>query len=169
MSERVITRIWIGGQLERSRANDLVLAVSQSRVSTGAPDWEHVLCQPVSIEGLLEGLHPDGVLHLQDPNAPDGQMSIFTETCRALGLTYRLWHEATLEDGARVELWWPELEDPLRLHGDHCDPHVELIEAGPIRRAIKLLKKNKACLAKHTLMEACPEFPKVPSLELVED
>lgn len=162
----VIARIWLGGPLRRSVSHELVLAIRRASVSTGLTGLEHITCQPKCIEGLLEARLPDGRLHLQHP---DGKLEPIIKVCRRLGLTYRLWRGPTGDEGAWVEVWWPGLLDPVRLHGDPADPSVELVEAAPVRRAIKLLENNKACLAKHTLLQACPTIIDVPPLELVED
>jgi hypothetical protein len=46
---------------------------------------------------------------------------------------------------------------------------VELVEAAPVRRAIKLLEAGKHYLARHILQQACPAILEVPPLELVEE
>lgn len=167
MTERVLARIWIGGQLRRSQANELVLAVCRSRVSVGAPGWEHVLCQPVSIDGIIETT--DGVLHLQDLAAPDGEMPILTQACCELGLTYRLWHESVADEGCMVELWAPGMEEPLRLHGDPTDPHMELIESLPVKLAINHLREGEVERALFLLERACPELPELQPLVVIDD
>ena len=168
MSERVLARIWIGGRLLRSRSYKLVLAVRKASVSVGVPGFEHITCEPMSIEGLLEST-VEGVLHLQDSQAPDGEMPILTRTCRQLELTYRLWHEPTLDDGCRVEVWEPGMRSPLRLHGDQTDPHTHLVESLPIQLAKTHLREGDVDKALALLERACPAVPEVPELELVED
>ena len=168
MSERVLARIWIGGKLPRSCSYKLVLAVRRARVSVGVPGFEHITCEPVSIEGLLEAT-VEGVPHLQDSQAPDGEMPILTSACRQLGLTYRLWHDPTLDDGCRVEVWGPGMDRPLRLLGDKTDPHTHLVESLPVQLAINHLRDGHLDRALALLKRACPAVPEVPELELVED
>jgi hypothetical protein len=89
MSERVLARIWIGGQLRRGESYKLVLAVRRARVSVGIKPFERIICEPKSIEELLESRGELGRLHFQDPEAPGGKMPLLARTCRELGLTYR--------------------------------------------------------------------------------
>jgi hypothetical protein len=168
MTERVQARIWIGGRCRRSDSHELVLAVKDAHVSVGSPGWEHVLCRPVSIDGLMEAT-TEGVLHLQDDAAPDGEMPLLTRTCRRLGLTYRLWHEATLEDGCCVEVWEPGMEQPVCLRGDPCDPFTNLVESLPVRLAINHLRNGEIDAALDLLQHACPDIPEVPPLVVIED
>jgi hypothetical protein len=168
MSERVLTRIWIGGNVRRGESHELVLAVNKARVSVGSPGWEHVLCRPMSIDGLMEAT-TEGVLHLQDDAAPDGEMPILTKVCREIGLTYRLWHEPTLEDGCRVEVWEPGMKEPVRLRGDPCDPFTHLVESVPIRLAIDHLRNGEITAALDLLQRASPDIPEVPPLVVIEE
>jgi hypothetical protein len=159
-------RIWIGGELRRSVSHELVLAVQRAGVSTGDVGFEHIRCQPVSIEGLLESRH-EGRLRFMSDDA-DGLDDI-TATCRRIGVTYRLWRGPTDDEGATIEVWWPGLLEPVRFCGDPTDPHVELVEAEPVRRAIKLLEQGKQGRALHLLQRACPSILDVPPIELVEE
>ena len=167
MTERVLARIWIGGQLCRSQAQQLVDAVRSARVSVGSPGWEDLLCRPVSIEGVMEGAD-EGILHFQDLAAPDGQMPLLTKTCRKLGLTYRRWHEATLDDGCRVEVWEPGMVDPLHLPGVHDDPFTHFVESLPVQLAINHLRAGNAAEALALLVRACPDIPEVPPLVVID-
>ena len=167
MTERVLARIWIGGQLRRSESYELVLAVRQANLSIGSPGWEHIICRPRSIEGLLEATD-EGILHLQDEAAPDGEM-LLTRTCRRLSLTYRIWHEATQDDGCRVEAWEPGMEEPIGMHGDPTDPLVHFVESVPVRLAINHLREGRAGEALALLERACHEIPEVPLLVVIDD
>jgi hypothetical protein len=84
-----------------------------------------------------------------------------------VGLTYRLWRGPTDDEGVWAEVWWPGLLDSVRFHGAPEDPHVELVEAAPIRRVIKLLEAGKNERAKHVLEHACPAIIDIPPIELV--
>jgi hypothetical protein len=168
MSERVLARIWLGGELRRSESYRLVMVVCKAQVSVGSPGWEHLICKPMSIDGLMEAT-TEGVLHLQDDAAPDGEMPLLTRTCRRLGLTYRLWHEPTLEDGCCVEVWEPGMEEPIRLRGDPCDPITHLVESVPIRLAINHLRNGEIAAAIDLLRRACPDIHEVPPLVVIDD
>lgn len=159
-------RIWIGGRLQRSVSHEFVLAVQRANVCTGVAGFEHVRCQPVSIEGMLEGRH-DGRLQFMSVDI-DGLDSI-VRTCRKLNLVYRLWRGPTDDEGATVEVWWPGLLDPVRFHGDPTDTQVELVEAAPVRRAVAMLNDGKLARALQALQHACPALLDVPPLVLVED
>lgn len=168
MTDRVLARIWIGGELRRSESYKLVLAVNKARVSVGMPGWEDILCRPMSIEGLMEGAD-EGILHFEDVAAPDGDMPILTRVCRRLGLTYRHWHEATLEDGCCVEVWEPGMKEPVRLRGDPTDPFTHLIESLPVRLAIDHLRNGEIDAALDLLQRASPDIPEVPPLVVIDD
>ena len=168
MIERVLARIWIGGQLCRSQSQRLVDAVRNARVSVGSPGWEDLLCRPVSIEGLLQGAN-EGILHFQDLAAPDGEMPLLTKTCCKVGLTYRYWHEPTFDKACGVEVWKPGMEEPIRVRGDPLDPSTHLVESLPVQLAINQLKAGEYAEALQFLERACPSIPEVPPLELIED
>ena len=167
MSERVLARIWIGGQLKHGESYKLVMAVREAQVSIGSPGWEHIICWPRSIEGLLEATD-EGILHLQDDDAPDGDMPL-TQLCRRLGLTYRTWHEATLDGGCRVEVWEPGMEEPIHMHGDPLDPFVHFVESLPVQLVIAHIREGRTDAALALLERACPDIPEVPPLVVVED
>ena len=168
MIERVLARIWIGGRLKRSESYKLVLAVRQASVSVRSPGWEHIICRPRSIEGLLEATD-EGILHLQDTAAPDGEMPLLRKTCRELGLTYRLWHEPTPDDGCRVEVWEPGMEEPLQLRGDPLDPFTHFVESLPVQLAANHLRAGNADQALTLLERASPQIPEVPPLVVIDD
>ena len=168
MIERVLARIWIGGQLRRSQSQRLVDAVRNSRVSVGSPGWEDLLCRPVSIEGLLQGAN-EGILHFQDLAAPDGEMPLLTKTCRKVGLTYRHWHEPTFDEGCGVEIWEPGMDEPIRLRGDPLDPLTHLVESLPVQLAINHLRSGEYEAGLQLLERACPATSQVPPLDLIED
>ncbi len=167
MTESVFVRIWIGGRLKRSQSNELVRAIRRSKVYVGTPGWERVVCQPITIDGVFEGLS-EGSLHLQDPAAPNGEMPLLTTTCRDLGLTYRLWREPTTDEGCVVKVWEHGMSKPLRLRGDPSDPFMSYVESLPIRFAINHLREGRLDEALSLLEQACPEIPEVPPLELIE-
>jgi hypothetical protein len=96
-------------------------------------------------------------------------MPLLTRTCRRLGLTYRLWHEPTLEDGCGVEVWEPGMEEPVRLHGDPTDAFTHLVESLPVQLAISHLRNGEIAAALDLLQRACPDIPEVPPLVVIED
>ena len=168
MIECILTRIWIGGRILRSQSHHLVIAVKKARVSHGSPGWEHIICKPMSIDGLLEGA-VEGILHYQDDAALDGELPLLTRACHRVGLTYRLWHEATTDEGCRVEVWEPGMSEPVRLLGDPLDPFTHLVESLPVQLAINHLRSGEIEEALALLERACPSIPEVPPLDLIED
>jgi hypothetical protein len=169
MTEQALARIWLGGSLQRSQSYKLVLAIKRARVSAGISPFEHIRCKPRSVEGLLESTDRLGRLHFQAPLVPGEGTQLLAKTCRGLGLTYRSWHETLIDIGCRVEFWAPGIGEPLLFHGCPCNPMLVLVDATAVQQAIKLLKQSKKALALKTLELACPDFPEVPPLQLVED
>ena len=121
----------MGGQIRRSVSHELVLAVQRAGVSTGAAGFEHIRCQPVSIEGLLESRH-DGRLQFMSVDV-DGLDDIAV-VCRRVGLTYRLWCRPTDDEGASVEVWWPGASiDRLEAFYDASfERHLEEVRLEPL-------------------------------------
>lgn len=157
-------RLWIGGPIRRRDVKRFVTAIRAAKVSRGSPGFEHVICRPESIEGLLQAPQKDGTLHYQH----DRTVASIVEVCRAIGLTYRLW--TSDEEGVTtVERWAPGMDAPARFHGHPTDPSLDLVDAAVVRRAIKLLRRGKTGLARHTLEQSCPDLPAIPPFELAPD
>jgi len=152
-----IARLWIGGDLPRDNSYRLVLAVKAAHVSVGLEGFEDIICEPHSIDGLLESLTEEGHLHFQ--GEPE-QLEPIIEACSKLGLGYRYWDGET----RTLEIRHAEAAP---LHFMAIDPDEPLAKHADIRKGIDLLNAGETHGALLVLERAAPEIPELLPLRLV--
>jgi hypothetical protein len=164
MSDNVLAIIRIGGRLDATRAETLIDAITETQVFAGEGDTCFV---SRSIEDLVAATDDDGCLQLCDDSAPWGEMPAIAGACRELGLSYRLWHEATTDCGPEVTWWAPGMGHPESVPGDHMDSDTVLVHAGVVEAALAALRKGGIEEAAALLASVVTRV-EVPRLDVVE-
>lgn len=163
MSDRTCACIEIGGRLPRSKAQQLLEAINETRVSL---DWGDATFEPNFADDLLTVLKNDR-LWLCDDQASYGEFPVLETTCRRLKLPYtRCSDGGVVYSPERVD-WRPGMSQPLvRICRSESNEQI-LIPQESVEMALKALEVGRIAEARRLLQSVCPHVPPLPPFGLV--
>ena len=163
MSDRLCAIMSIGGQVRQKKLSALLKAIAEAGVGT---EWGDPTFAPASAEELLLALK-DGRIRLCDDQASYGAFPELEKTCRKLRLPYRRHTEGKYEFDAEIVDYRPGMRRPLVRMGSNNNENETFVAASHVKKALDLLEAGKVEQAIKILRELCPEVAPLPPFEIV--
>jgi len=163
MSSRFCASIRIGGTIEASQLEPLVLAIRAAGVSC---EWGDASFEPQTRQELLDA-RKDGHLWLCDEQANYGEFPELETVCRKLGLGYTRHSEASFDSDAELLVWRAGMKKPIVRVGSNINERDAYVPTESVCRALTLLERGHIDKALRTLCDLCPDIPELPPFEIV--
>jgi hypothetical protein len=163
MSSRFCASIRIGGTIEASKIEPLVLAIRAAGV---ACEWGDATFEPQTHQELLDA-RKDGHLWLCDEQANYGEFPEIEAVCRKLDLGYTRHSEASFDSDAELLIWRTGMKKPIVRAGSNINEKDTFVPNEAIRRALALLERGHIDKALRTLRNLCPDIPELPPFEII--
>lgn len=163
MSSRFCASIRIGGTIEASKIEPLVLAIRAAGVSC---EWGDAPFEPKTQQELLDA-RKDGHLWLCDEQANYGEFPELEAVCRKLGLGYTRYSEASFDSDAERVDWRPSMNKPLVWVASNTNCKNTFVPIEQVHGALDLLEAGKVDRALHSLRSLCPPICELPPFEIL--